>query len=94
VDDLVLVLDAVLVADFVTGFAAGLAAVFATALEAVLAEGLDADLDTGLRGEAAVLGVAGLTATTGLAKWLLGVVATTSGAGEVEEFIMHQNNQS
>lgn len=83
---LVVVLGAVLVADFVTCFAAGLAALLETDLEAVLEEGL--------RGAETALGATGLTSAAGFAVRELGLLATASGEGVVEEFIMHQRNQS
>ena len=81
---LVVVLGAVLVADFVTCFAAGLAALLETDLEAVLEEGL--------RGAETALGATGLTSAAGFAVRELGLLATVSGEGVVEEFIMHQRN--
>ena len=79
---LVVFLGAVLVADFVTCFAAGLAAL------------LEADLEEGLRGAEAALGATGLTSAAGFAARELGLLTTASGEGVVEEFIMHQRNQS
>jgi hypothetical protein len=79
---LVVFLGAVLVADFVTCFAAGLAA------------RLEADLEEGLRGAEAALGATGLTSAAGFAARELGLLTTASGEGVVEEFIMHQRNQS
>ena len=79
---MVVFLGAVLVADFVTCFAAGLAAL------------LEADLEEGLRGAEAALGATGLTSAAGFAVRELGLLTTASGEGVVEEFIMHQRNQS
>ena len=78
------VLGVVLVADFVTCFAAGLAALLETDLEAVLEEGL--------RGAETALGATGFTSAAGFAVRELGLLATVSGEGVVEEFIMHQRN--